>query len=64
MTLATLLAQGMDLLTGSGGQISIQAVGVGGVVWVLKKLSAIDRRLIRIECAMKIDDAKETEETL
>ena len=64
MTLATLIAQGMDLLTGSGGQISIQAVGVGGVVWVLKKLAAIDRRLIRIECAMKISDTKEGEETL
>ena len=62
--LAALLAQATDILTGPGGQISIQAIGAGGVIWVLKKLANIDRRLIRIECAMKIPDVKEGEETL
>lgn len=52
--LATLIAQAADLISTPNGQLTIQGLGAAGVAWTLKKLSAIDRRLMRLEMKLKV----------
>ena len=53
--LAGLLAQFSELASAPTAQLSIQTVGLGGVVWVLGELRRLGRRLARIEHRLKIE---------
>ena len=60
--LAQILAQGADLLQNPTTQTSLQTVGAGCLLWLLKKVAAMDNRLARIETKLEIKDLPPSQE--